>query len=420
MNPATLSMSIQVEHDPAALDCPIAWPRHGEGYGLGRPPFWDEQLGAWVLSAYADVERVLNDATTFSSQYVLGADHAAAFDPLRARVDEDPRVAAASIFFRMTIESGDGDVHRRERSFVAKAFTPRRVRKFEPLITTLCDELTDAMVGRSWVPFVQEFAVPLPAKVIAFGLGVPPKDYLDFKRWSDGFQGPIGDPTLEKLEEFVNVAVEFTTYISPIIERRRREPVDDLISALVGENDAGERLSTEEILGMCMALMLGGNETTTMALSGMMLYLVRVPEVQAELRANPALISAFIEDALRLASPVQLLFRTATADIEVGGVPIAKGDHVLLRFAAANRDGARFDEPLIPRLDRPDKRHLAFGRGAHVCPGAPLARTELRAALETLLARSSSITLTDRDDAVVAAGNPMTAAVGELYLDVNA
>jgi cytochrome P450 len=115
-----------------------------------------------------------------------------------------------------------------------------------------------------------------------------------------------------------------------------------------------------------------------------------------------------------------MLFRTATADTELAGMPIAAGDHLLLRFAAANRDERRFDEPLMPRLDRADKRHLAFGRGAHRCPGALLARTEMRVALETLLARSARITLSDRDDAVAAAGNAMTAAVGELYLDVDA
>jgi cytochrome P450 len=142
--------------------------------------------------------------------------------------------------------------------------------------------------------------------------------------------------------------------------------------------------------------------------------------VQAALRVDPALIPSYIEEALRLTSPVQLLFRMATRDAELAGARIAEGEHVLLRFNAGNRDEAQFDRALRPRLDRADKRHLAFGRGVHVCPGAPLARSELRIAFETLLARSSSITLTNRDDAVVAAGNPMTAAVGELYLDVHA
>jgi cytochrome P450 len=401
------------------LDCPVAWPRPGEDEAIGKPPFRDEQTGLWVISAYADVDRVFNDGTTFSSQFALGEQHVRVFDPLRERMD-DPRVARASVYFRMAIEEGDGEVHARERSFVGKAFTPRRVRLFLPLITQLCADLTDAMVGRRNVEFVSEFSVPLPGLVMAHGLGMPPEDFQLFKRWADGLQGPIGDSSPEKLESFVEAANEFTDYLAPIIEARRAEPADDLISALVGENERGERLSTDEILGMCMALLLGGNETTTYGIAGTMLYLVRVPELQAELRADPARIPPFVEEGLRLSSPVQLLFRTATVDTEVGGVRIAKGEHVMLRMNAGNRDSARFDEPLLPVLDRPEKRHLAFGRGPHVCPGAPLARAELRIALETMLARTSSITLSDREDAVVAAGNPMTAAVGELYLDFHA
>jgi cytochrome P450 len=404
----------------AQLDCPVAWPRPGEDDAIGKPPFRDEQSGLWVISAYADVDRVFRDATTFSSQFALGEQHARVFDPLKVRMEEDPRIATASVYFRMAIEEGDGEVHQRERSFVGKAFTPKRVRLFLPLITQICEDLTAAMAGRTEVEFVREFSVPLPGLVMAYGLGMPAEDFRLFKRWADGLQGPIGDSSPEKLEAFVEAAVEFTDYITPIIERRRSEPADDLISALVGENERGERLTTEEILGMCMALLLGGNETTTYGVAGTMLYLVRVPELQAELRADPERIPPFVEEGLRLSCPVQLLFRTATVDTEVGGVRIAKGEHVMLRMNAGNRDAGRFDEPLLPLLDRPEKRHLAFGQGPHVCPGAPLARAELRIALETLLARTSSITLSDREDAVVAAGNPMTAAVGELYLDFHA
>lgn len=403
----------------AALDRPLAWPRPGEDELLGKPPYWDEGMQVWVVSAHADVERVLNDPGTFSSRFALGVQHATVFDPLRERVQRDPRARTASLYFRMAIESGDGDVHSRERGFIAKAFTPRQVRRFERLVTDTCAELTDAMLGRSDVDFVQEFAAPLPVKVIAYGLGLPLENWRTMKRWSDEFQGPIGDSSPEKLERFVATAVEFTDYIRPLIEERRRAPGDDLLSVLTGENSDGDRLSDDEILAMCMALMLGGDETTAMGLSGSMLFLVRAPRIQEQLRANPELIPTFIEDALRLASPVQLLFRTATVDTDVAGVAISKDEHVLLRINAGNRDAARYEEPLLPLLHRRDKRHLAFGRGVHVCPGAPLARLELRIAFETLLARTASITLADRADAVVAAGNPMTAAVGELYLDLS-
>ena len=243
-------MSTQTEHELPALDCPVPWPRPGEGYGVGGPAFWDEQLGAWVVSSYADIDRVLRDPESFSSRWVTGPYRATAFAPIMAAVARDPRAATAMIYFHIGLIDSDGDVHSRERSFVAKAFTPRRVQAIEPTMRELCEELTDAIVGQSEVPFVRDFAVPLPVKVIAKGLGLQPDDYLDLKRWSDWFQRPIGtpDPTPEALEEFVTASVEFTDYVTPLIEERRREPADDIISVLTGENEAGERLSTAEIL----------------------------------------------------------------------------------------------------------------------------------------------------------------------------
>jgi cytochrome P450 len=409
-------MTTQLESDHGALDCPIAWPRSGES----RPPYRDEQLGAWVVSRYADVDGVVRDAETFSSQWVVGPDRAAAFAPLMAKLAGDPRAEVAMTFFQIPLLSSDGDVHARERSFVAKAFTPKRVKEYESTIASLCAQLTEELAGRTEVAFVREFAVPLPAQVIAHGLGIPPEDYLSFKRWSDGLMGLIGspEPTDEQLEAFLTAAVEFTAYISPLIEQRRVAPESDIVSALAGENEAGERLSTREIISMCAALLIAGNETTTSSLGGTMLYLARAPGLQDRVRSDPALIPALVEEGLRLSCPVQALFRTATADAEVAGVRIPAGDHLYLYYAAANRDGAQFAEPLLPRLDREDKRHLTFGRGVHVCPGAPLARTETRIALETLLANTSGISLSDREDAVIAHGNQMTAMVGELYLDV--
>jgi hypothetical protein len=409
-------MTMQLEHEPTALDAPIGWPQSGGD----RPPYRDEQLGAWVVSRYGDVDRVVRDAETYSSQWVVGPDRAAVFAPLLAKLAGDPRAETAMTFFQIPLLSSDGDVHARERSFVAKAFTPKRVKDFQPTIATLCAQLTDGLIGCREAAFVEDFSVPLPAQVIAHGLGIPPQDFLAFKRWSDGLMGLIGspEPTDEQLEAFLTAAVEFTAYISPLIEERRLTPAADIVSALAGENEAGDRLSTREIISMCAALLIAGNETTTASLSGTVLYLVRTPGLQARLRADPSLIPMVVEEGLRLTCPVQALFRTATVDAEVAGVRIPAGDHLYLHYAAANRDAVQFAEPLCPHLDRQDKRHLTFGRGAHVCPGAPLARVETQIALETLLSRTSSIALADRADAVIAIGNHMTAMVGELYLDV--
>lgn len=404
------------------FDAPVAWPRPNEGRGLGGEPHFDERLRAWVVSRYADVDAVLRDDVLFSSRNVVGPDRPDVFARLRAERRGDPRVETASVFFDILLLSSDGAEHTRARSFVKTAFTPRRVRAMEEAIARLCEELAGRIGGREDVAFVREFAIPLPVRTIASALGIPEHDYLDFKRWTEAMLTVFGSPAPgpEQIESFLDAAVRLTDYIAPLVEERRAHPGDDLISALAGENDDGERLGMGELLEICKEFLTAGNHTTTRALTGTMLYLVRAPGLQEEVRAEPALIPALVEEGLRLSSPIQVFYRTATADAEVGGVAVAAGQHLFLRYAAANRDAERFAEPLAPRLGREDRRHLAFGRGAHVCPGAPLARAEMRIALETLLRRSSWIELAARDDAVVASGHELTASVGELHLRVAA
>lgn len=409
-------MSAQAGDQVLDLDRFIPFPRPEEGHGLGQPPFRDEALGAWVISSYQDVDRILRDHQTFSSKNVLGPERAKAASRFAADAEKDPRASVAMIYFRST---RDGEAHRRERSFFNTAFTPGRVKRYEPAIVALCTQLTDAIVGRSDVEFVGEFAVPLSVQVIAHTLGMPREHFGDFKRWSDGFEGLTTlESTPDHVEAFLAAADEFTAYMTPLIESRRAEPAGDIISDVAAVNEKGDQLTVEETLRTIAGLMLAGNETTTGALAGTMMYLVRKPDLQAEVRADPALIDALVEEGLRLSTPAQALFRTATTVAEIGGVEIAAGERVYVRFAAANRDEGRFDEPLCPHLGRTDKRHLAFGRGVHVCPGAPLARAELRIALEMLLARTSLISLNARSDAVTPTGGEMTTRVGALHLDI--
>jgi cytochrome P450 len=376
-------------------------------------------MGFWVVSTYTDVAEVLGDPQTFSSEEVVGPDRAKTFAALLEEHADDPRIETVKHYYRLPPITSDGAMHRREHDFVAKAFTPKRVAGLEPTMRALCEELADNVIGRPGVSFVTEFAVPLPVKTTAAALGLPPEDYIDFKRWSDGFHHIIGalHPTPEVVEEFLDGCAGFTAYMLPLIEERRRDPAGDVISALTGQNEAGHQMSNDEMLPLVAALLLAGHETTTSALAGAMLYLCRLPELQEQLRNDPSQIPVFAEEALRLTTPAQALFRRATAAATIGGAEIAEGDYVLLRFAAANRDPSRFESPLEPRLDRDVKRHLTFGRGIHTCIGAPLARTEIRVAFETLLARTSLLTLADRSDAVFPGGNQVTAKVDDIYID---
>jgi cytochrome P450 len=412
------TMTSQLEHDYEGLDHPIAYPRPNQGYGIGAPPFRDEALGAWVVSAYEDVDRILRDPETFSSKNILGPGRDEMLADLAGRIEEDSRAERARTYARMSFLN-DGDVHKHQRSFVNKAFTPKRVKQYEPTIRALCDELADGVIGRTNVELVEEFSVPLTVRVIAGTLGMPPKDFRYFKRWSDGFEGLTTlEPTAEELDAYLQATIEFTDYIGPLIDQRREEPAEDIISEIAGANAAGDFLERNEVLAMTASLMVAGSETTTATLNGTMMYLVRKPDVQDQVRSDLSLIPALVEEGLRLTAPAQALFRTATADAEVGGAKVTEGEHVYIRFAAANRDEARYEEALCPRLDRPDKRHLAFGRGPHTCPGAPLARAELAIAIETLLTRTSSIALSDVEEPIVATGSAMTARAKELHLDL--
>jgi cytochrome P450 len=415
-------MSIQSEAAPRALDHPLPWPQPGTGAGVGGPPFYDEQLQAWVVSAYDDVDAVMRDHRSFSSKWVAGPFRIASFSRVMERVASDPRAAGSMVYFHLPFIASDGAVHQREHAVVAKAFTPKRVRALEPTIRSLCEELLAGIAGERGADFMSRYAVPLPVQVIASALGLPTENHRDLRRWSDGFQVFIGDPdpTPEAIEEFLTASAEYTAYVEPLIEERRRDPGDDIISVLVSDNEAQWRPSVGEILSMTSTLLLAGNETSAAALSGAMLYLARLPELQEQVRAERALIPALVEEMMRLTTPPQVLFRTAVADVELAGQQIREGQHVLMRIAAANRDPARFEDPLMPRLDRADKRHVAFGRGIHTCVGAPLARAELRITLETVLEQTSWVELSDRDAPVVAAGNEMTAGIGELYLDIRA
>jgi cytochrome P450 len=386
---------------------------------IGEPPFWDEQLGTWRVTRYRDIDRILRDPETFASSGVMGPFRDQTFAPLLERLAEDPRADIARTYFRMAFIASDGEQHQREHSFVAKAFTPRRVKALEPAIRGMCDRLADGVIGRRDVPFVRDFAVPLPVQVIAWFLGLPEKDLPAIKRWSDGFEGVTGspNPTDEALDNFFKACIEFTEYAGPLVEERRRNPGDDLLSVMASANEFGEVLETRDVLNLTESLMLAGNETSTASIAATLLYLVRTPGLQDTIRATPELIPNLVEEGLRLSAPSGGLFRSATSDAEVGGVKVGAGEFVFMHYAAGNRDPSQYEQPLIPLLHRPDKRHLTFGRGPHVCVGAPLARAELRITLEVLLHRTTSIALSDRDDPVTPAGNEITARVHELYLD---
>lgn len=307
---------------------------------------------------YDDVQRVLSDHAHFSSR-MGGANAIGA-----SLIGQDP------------------PLHTRLRSLVTQAFTPKAVARLEPRIREIVGTLLDRVGGRGEMDLVADFAYPLPATVIAELLGVPAEDQAHFKQWSDAVVGDDdGGVTFSQAHD------EMGRYFHDIMQRRLRHPGEDLISGLLVAEVDGRRLEPMELLGFCVLLLVAGHETTTNLLANAILCFSERPEVPQRVAGNPEMLPAVIEEVLRHRSPVQVMFRTARVDCEVGGRHLRAGDHVAAWIGSANRDEQQFPDPdrFIP--DRSPNRHLAFGSGIHFCIGAPLARLEARLALGALLER---------------------------------
>jgi hypothetical protein len=235
-----------------------------------------------------------------------------------------------------------------------------------------------------------EFASQLPSRVIGELIGIPPERRDAFLEWTEAFIEADPERDWE-----TNPAGEIYAEFAKLLDARRAERRDDLMSALIDAELDGEKLSQEELLGFCFLLVIGGNDTTTNLIANGAVLLARHPEQRAELCADPALIPAAVEEMLRYDAPTQALPRVALRDITLHGVTIPKGDEVSLVWAAANHDERRFDDPEHFDIHREDNRHLALGHGVHFCMGAHLARLEGRVAFEQILARLPDYTLTE-------------------------
>jgi cytochrome P450 len=275
---------------------------------------------------------------------------------------------------------------------VTKAFTPRMVEQLRPRIQEIADELLDAVEPRGEMDLVEEYAFPLPITVIAELLGIPVFDRDRFRRWSNAIVTPaLGAGALA---EFGALMSDFVAYLRALFERRRTEPADDLISALLQVRDGGDALSEHELFSMVVLLIVAGHETTVNLIANAVLALLQHPQELSELRRDPARAPAAIEECLRYDGPVErTLNRWAATDVELGGQTIRRGDLVIAILGSADRDPERFPEPDTFDVDRADKQHVAFGRGSHYCLGAPLARLEGEIALTTLLRRLPGLRL---------------------------
>jgi len=336
-------------------------------------PVWRTTLSdkrtAWLVTRYADVAGVLKDDRL-------------AKDPHNAQNPEQQAEGQWVPGFLKPLEQNmldlDDPDHRRLRALVSKAFTPRLIERLRGRIETICQELLDAMGRRGRTELVRDYALPLPATVIAELLGIPPKDQRKFHRWSNRI---VSISSGRDVWRALPAALAFVRYLRKMSERRRRlSPEDDLMSALVQAEEAGDRLSQDELLAMSFLLLVAGHETTVNLISSGTLALLEDPEQLEKLEGDPSLIKPTVEELLRYTSPVEIATeRYAREDLDISGTEVPRGELVLAVLGSANRDEQHFEDPDTLDLARDPNRHLAFGRGGvHHLRSASLSRGAAR------------------------------------------
>ncbi len=293
----------------------------------------------------------------------------------------------------------DGADHARLRSLVNKAFTPRIIQAMRPRMQAIADELLDRVQSSKHMNVIDDYAFPLPIIVIAELLGIPAQDGNRFREWSDAVVNPTMDEASQK--RFFVLMTEFTDYLRALFTERKANPREDLISALILAEDAGDKLSEAELFSMVVLLIVAGHETTVSLIGNGVLALLQHADALAELQRNPALWRDAVEEVLRYDSPVErALTRWVTQDTEMDGQLLRKGDLVIPLLASANRDELLFDQQATFDIHRANTSHIAFGKGIHYCLGAPLARMEGEVALSTLFHRLPNVRLAAPIDAL--------------------
>lgn len=328
------------------------------------PIYWWDEWDIWFLSRYEDCQTLLRDPR-------LGN-----FPPGTSMLFQNP------------------PDHTRMRGLVQKAFSPRMIERQRGLIQSLTDQLLDAVQARGEMDVIADFAYPLPVRVIAHMLGIPAADHAKFHDWSVALVNTLDlarDPARDEVASEAEQA--FEDYFADLIKRRRKNPDDDLLSALIAAEEAGDKLTSRELYLNSRLLLIAGYETTVGLIGNGLRALLKHPEQMQLLQQTSGLIKNAIEELLRYDSPIQLVGRTAGENIIYKGFTFAQNASIAYMTGSANRDCDRFPDPDRLDIRRDNIQHMAFGAGIHYCLGAPLARLEGQIALSTLLRRMPEISL---------------------------
>jgi cytochrome P450 family 142 subfamily A polypeptide 1 len=348
------------------------------------PVYWSEESGLWIISKYADAEFISKHQDIFTSEFGIRPGTGI----IAGLIDDaEPR-------------------HGILRKKINRGFTPRMVSKLEVVFREITAEAIDKVTAKGECDFVESISTPLPILLIAEMIGIPKVDHEQFASWSDDLvasQGNMDDPDV--MAKAGQAFVEYGRYMTNLIEEKRRDPQDDLMSILVGANDDGlldrkfdnealldmnsaeqTELANDELIMLLVVLMIAGNETTRNGISGGMQALIENPDECQKLVDDPSLLHGAVEEMVRFVSPVRTMGRTLTRDYEHRGKQMSKGQEVAIIYPSVNRDADVYDEPDTFRVER-HPQHLGFGIGPHFCLGANLARMEMCVTFEQVLER---------------------------------
>ncbi len=364
------------------------------------PVFRDPKNNVVYVSTYDLIRHVNARPRLFSNKFAaqLRSGSVDEQDPDEVAIQKDGWAVVD------TMLTADPPEQTRYRKLAMKAFTYKRVMQMNAYVEALVNELIDDLPDEGRIEFKSQFANKLPMFVIADALGVPRDHYAQFEAWSNAFVIQLSGVAPKDARLWAaRKIVEFQKYFVDVIEHKRAAPTEDVISDLVHADLAEEgddrKMTYEELLSILQQLLVAGNETTAHTLTAGLYYLLKHPEQLARLRADPALTENFVEETLRFLSPTNNMWRVATADAEIAGVPIRRDDLILVRYGSGNRDEAKFAAPDSFDIDRENaNEHLAFGAGVHTCLGAQLARKELQTAFPILLQRLKTIRLVSDDE----------------------
>ncbi len=358
-----------------------------------------DQPGLFFVTTWALVREALMDPARFSNMLPP----ARRTDPPAEVVEEIEAIRAQGFPYSPALGTNDPPQHTRYRKMVNRAFTVRALAWMEPLVDEVADQLAASLPGNEVVDAMERITIPLPVWAIMRILGIDDRYREDLRRWSDSSNASLGGKlTAERWLEVERDILEFQQVICSILDERRANPQDDLLSTLVKAEEGEVPLTNQELVWLIRELIVAGNETTIRALADILVYLDDLradePDVWDRLRDDESFRRGVVEEGIRMASPVMGLWRVTTCDAELGGTVIPKGSTVFLAYSSANRDDAVFtDADTFDPLRENVREHLAFGHGIHVCVGAGLARIESGSALRALANNVTAIEVVDRD-----------------------